>query len=71
MNKDTSLNIVRVVLMAIGGGLVAKGTTDANTLEQAVGGVLGLVGAAWQHFAHKKALATPVPEAAKPVEPAK
>lgn len=45
--KDTVLGIIRHVLTAVGGALVAKGTIDEATLTAAVGAIVTLIGVAW------------------------
>ncbi len=54
--KDTILTIVRSVLVAIGGGLAAKGVISAESAEQIAGAIITLVGAVWTAVAHRRAL---------------
>lgn len=57
MGKEQVLGLVRHVLTAAGGGLVAKGMVDAGTLDIAAGAVAALVGVAWSILAKRKAAA--------------
>jgi len=68
MNLDMVLGIVRAVLAAAGGGLVANGTVTSDQWQAIGGGVLALIAAVWsilnkqQHAAAiQTALATPSP----------
>lgn len=47
MNKEAILGVVRHILTAAGGYLVAKGQVDAEVVAQAVGAIVTLVGLAW------------------------
>lgn len=61
--KDTILNIVRVVLVAVGSIFASKGVIQEAQVETIVGGVVTVVGGIWIAVAQKKALNTPVPPA--------
>jgi hypothetical protein len=53
--KDTVLNgIVRHILTAAGGALVAKGMIGEGELELVVGAIITLAGVAWSAIAKKK-----------------
>lgn len=54
MSKDIWLGLVRHILTAIGGYLVARGTLDAATVETGVGAVVTLGGVAWSVLDKKK-----------------
>jgi hypothetical protein len=47
LKKDITLGIIRAILAALGGGLVAKGRIDADTLGQVIGGVMMIVAGLW------------------------
>lgn len=53
MNNEILLGLVRHILTAVGGVLVAKGTVDQSTVETVVGGVAAIVGALWSVFSKK------------------
>lgn len=55
MNPDILLGIVRHILTAVGGILVAHGWTDAAGLNAAVGALMTLAGFAWSIW-HKRRL---------------
>lgn len=53
--KDTVLNgIVRHILTAAGGALVAKGMIGEGELELVVGAIITLAGVVWSAIAKKK-----------------
>jgi len=53
--KDTILNgIVRHILTAAGGGLVAKGMLAQTELEMAIGAIVTLAGVIWSAIAKRK-----------------
>jgi len=54
MTGDQIAGIVRAVLSALGGFLVAKGVIDAATLTAVVGAVATLAAAAWSVYSKKK-----------------
>jgi hypothetical protein len=54
MNNEILLGLVRHILTAIGGVLVAKGSVDQSTVETVIGGIVAIVGAAWSVFSKKK-----------------
>lgn len=47
--------IIRHILTALGGGLVASGTLSGDDLNAAIGAITTLVGIAWSVFAKRKA----------------
>lgn len=47
MNKEIVLGIVRHILTAVGGVLITKGFVDSAGLEQAIGGLVAIVGVVW------------------------
>lgn len=47
MNRDTILGLLRHILTAAGGGLVAKGAVDESAMMDIVGGVILIAGAVW------------------------
>lgn len=47
MTRDMWLGLLRHVLTAAGGILVARGAVDAGTMEMAVGGAVTLGAAGW------------------------
>jgi hypothetical protein len=54
--QDTVLNgIVRHILTAAGGAMVARGSLAESELELAVGAVITLVGILWSAIAKRKA----------------
>ena len=53
MNNEILLGLVRHILTAVGGVLIAKGTVDQSTVETVVGGVAAIVGALWSVFSKK------------------
>jgi hypothetical protein len=55
--NDSIKSLIRHVLSAAGGFLVAKGIVSADQLPEVVGAVITLVAAAWGYFS--KAKATP------------
>ncbi len=52
--KDTILGVVRHTLTGAGGSLIAKGVLTTNTLDEAVGAVITLVGVIWSILSKKK-----------------
>ena len=52
MNQDIALGLLRHLLTAAGGLLVAKGYAQASDLDQVTGLVVALVGAIWS-IVHK------------------
>lgn len=57
--NDSIKSLIRHILSAAGGFLVAKGLVSADQLPEIVGAVITLVAAAWGYFS--KAKATPPP----------
>jgi hypothetical protein len=55
--NDSIKSLIRHVLSAAGGFLVAKGVVSADQLPEVVGAIITLVAAAWGYFS--KAKATP------------
>jgi len=56
--NDSIKSLIRHVLSAAGGYLVAKGLVSADQLPEIVGAVITLVAAAWGYFSKTKA--TPI-----------
>ena len=54
MNNEILLGLVRHLLTALGGVLVAKGTVDQSTVETITGSVVAVAGALWSVFSKKK-----------------
>lgn len=54
MGLDEVNGVVRALLSAVGGGLVAKGVIAASWVEPVTGGVLALISIAWSIAAKKK-----------------
>lgn len=54
MTSEQISGIVRAVLSALGGFLVAKGVIDAATLTAVVGAAATLAAAAWSVYSKKK-----------------
>jgi len=55
MNAEYYSALVRHILTAVGGFLVARGLTDNATVEAVIGGAVALVGLGWSLF-HKQAI---------------
>jgi len=55
MTKEIVFGIIRHILTIAGGALVTKGLVDSAGLEQAIGGVIGVVGVIWSIVSKKKA----------------
>jgi len=53
MNKEQLLGLARHILTILGGYFIAKGTIDADQLEQVVGGLVGLIGFGWSYWVKK------------------
>lgn len=47
MTRDMWLGLMRHVLTALGGVMVARGAVDTGTMEMAIGGSVTLAGAIW------------------------
>lgn len=47
MKKDQILGIVRHLLTFAGGFVVAKGIADAALIQEAIGGIVTIIGAIW------------------------
>lgn len=60
LTKEQTFGILRHILTAAGGALVAKGTMDEATLMEAVGAIITLVGVAWSFWVKKNAPAVEV-----------
>jgi hypothetical protein len=59
MNSDQVGGIVRALLAAIGGFLVARGVTDAGTVNAVAGAVATVVVAVWSAFTNKPGTTIP------------
>jgi hypothetical protein len=53
MNKEKVLGIVRHILTFAGGYVVAKGLVDGQQIEEIVGAVVTIIGAAWSVLSKK------------------
>lgn len=53
MNKEQLLGLARHILTILGGYYIAKGTLDADQLEQVVGGLVSLIGFGWSYWVKK------------------
>ncbi len=60
MNESIK-SLIRHVLSAAGGYLVAKGIVSADQLPEVVGAVITLAAAGWGFFSKKKAVEAPKP----------
>ncbi len=54
MTSDQLLGILRTLLAAAGGYVVAKGWTDAATATAATGAIITLLTAGWSFYTHSK-----------------
>lgn len=53
MNKEQMLGLLRHILTIIGGYFLAKGSVDADQLEQLIGGLITLAGVGWSYWVKK------------------
>lgn len=53
MNKEQMLGLLRHILTIIGGYYIAKGSVDADQLEQLIGGLISLIGFGWSYWVKK------------------
>jgi hypothetical protein len=53
MNKEKVLGIVRHILTFAGGYVVAKGLFNGEQIEEIVGAVVTIIGAAWSVLSKK------------------
>jgi hypothetical protein len=53
MNKEKVLGIVRHILTFAGGFVVAKGLVEGQQIEEIVGAVVTIIGAAWSVLSKK------------------
>lgn len=53
--QEKILGIVRHILTAAGGGLIASGTADEATVQTIVGGIIAAAGVVWSWFNKRKA----------------
>lgn len=67
---EQAMWLARVVLLAGGGALTARGIGDAPMWEAITGGILSAGAAVWSYYARKQALATLPPDAAAQVQAA-
>lgn len=67
MNKDLILSVVRHLLTACGGGLVANGTVSNDELQQVIGALATLIGVGWAIYLRRTSApaATPAPPSSK------
>ena len=54
MNGEQIAGVVRAIVAALGGFLVAKGVTDAETVAAVAGALATLAAAAWSVLSKKK-----------------
>jgi hypothetical protein len=47
MKKDQVLGIIRHILTFAGGYVVAKGLAESALIEEAIGGIVTIIGAIW------------------------
>ncbi len=47
MNKEQVLGVVRHILTAVGGALVAKGVVDSEVMLEGVGAIMAVAGFLW------------------------
>jgi hypothetical protein len=59
--NDSIKSLIRHILSAAGGFLVAKGLVSADQLPEIVGAVITLVAAAWGYFSKTKSTPPPAP----------
>lgn len=55
LSQEQIFGILRHILTAAGGALVAKGAIDEATLMEGVGAVITLVGVVWSYIVKKNA----------------
>ncbi len=55
MTHDQILGLIRHILTAVGGVLVAKGIADEGTVTTVVGGLIGIGGAIWSWWDKREA----------------
>ena len=53
MKKEQRLGVLRHILTIIGGYYIAKGSVDADQLEQLIGGLISLIGFGWSYWVKK------------------
>ena len=70
MNWDQIYSLIRNVLLALGAGLVAKGTLSADTLSAIVGGIVGVISVVLSQVFHSDQGQSLVPAPSASVTPA-
>jgi len=60
MNESIK-SLIRHILSAAGGYLVAKGLVSADQLPEVIGAVITIVAAVWGYLSKKKAVEAPKP----------
>jgi hypothetical protein len=60
--KETVLGVVRHILTAIGGGLIATGNVTEGDWQAIVGGVIAAIGVVWSILQKRKAQQAAAPE---------
>jgi len=70
MNWDQIYSLIRNVLLALGAGLVAKGTLSADTLSAIVGGIVGVISVVLSQVFHSDQGQSLVPAASASATPA-
>ena len=61
MTKDQVLGIVRHLLTAVGGWLIATGAIDESLAAESSGAIITLVGVIWSLLAKRSAGSSPAP----------
>ena len=54
MNKEQIFGLIRHLLTVVGGGLVAKGYIDADTVYELSGALVSVVGIVWSYMDKRK-----------------
>jgi len=70
MNWDQIYSLIRNVLLALGAGLVAKGTLSADTLSAIVGGIVGVISVVLSQVFHSDQGQSLVPTTSASATPA-
>lgn len=53
MNESTTLNLVRSILMLVGGAVAGSGYMTSDNWTAIVGGIVAVATVIWDHSAHK------------------
>jgi hypothetical protein len=57
--KETILGVIRHILTALGGGLVASGNATDGDVQAIIGGIVAAVGVIWSIWSKRKQQAQP------------